>query len=480
MLADLVAIFPFLVCALGGVALLLIDLRIPSDRKAVTAWVALVIVLAAGLSALAMLGTAPREAFSRMVRADAVALFADALLCAVAALTILLTLRYHQARRLSRGEFYPLLLLSLSGMVLTAHANDLLIVFLGIELLSIPLYVLSGIARPRLESEESAMKYFFTGAFASGFLVYGIALVYGAMGTTSLSTFAAQLRAALGGSANDPLLLAGLALVLVGLAFKVAAAPFHLWAPDVYEGAPTTVTAFMATATKTAGFLALVRVFGFGFAALQAQWQPVIAALAALTMVVGNFAALAQTNLKRLLAYSSIAHAGYALVGVAANDAQAVLFYLAAYAFTTLAAFAVLTAIGSGVEENQGLDAYAGLGRTQPALGVVMAVAMFSLIGIPPTAGFVGKYFLFQSAVAAGLAWLALFGVLTSVVSAYFYLRVVMTLYMREPQGEPVEVVPDAPRTLAAALSVAAVLVFGVGAAAVIGFLNDGLQAMRP
>ncbi len=478
---DLIAVLPFLIVTVGGVALLLIDLALPAEQKSVTAWLSVGTLVVAGLAALLLTGIAPFNAFQDMVRADGYAFFLDALLAAIGVLAVLMALRYNEARGIMRGEFYALMLFSIGGMMLMGHATNLLMVFVAVELLSIPLYILCGIARPRLESEESAMKYFLMGAFASGFLVYGIALVYGATGTTSLPALSAILSAGGARPAYDPaMLFAGAALILVGLGFKVAAAPFHMWTPDVYEGAPTTVTAFMATATKTAGFAAVLRVFLFGFQPLLPEWQPIVALIAALTMVVGNVAALVQNNVKRMLAYSSIAHAGYALAGVAAGSeagAAGVLFYLAAYAFTTLAAFAVMTAMGSGAEENQTFNAYAGLGRRRPTLGIVMAVAMFSLIGIPPTAGFVGKYFLFGATVAAGLTWLAAIGVLTSVVSSYFYLRLVMTMFMREPETEGEPIPANAPRSLAAAVSVAAVFIFGLLPAPLLSMVTAGVQS---
>ncbi|MCS6848272.1 MAG: NADH-quinone oxidoreductase subunit N [Anaerolineae bacterium] len=477
---DLIAVLPFLIVTVGGIALLLIDLALPAERKSVTAWLSAGTLVVAGLAALLLMGTSPFNAFQNMVRADGYAFFLDALLAAIGVLAVLMALRYNEARGIMRGEFYALMLFSVGGMMLMGHAMNLLMVFLAVELLSIPLYILCGIARPRLESEESAMKYFLMGAFASGFLVYGIALVYGAAGTTSLSALSAILSAT-GARAYDPaLLFAGAALILAGLGFKIAAAPFHMWTPDVYEGAPTTVTAFMATATKAAGFAAVLRVFMFGFQPLLPEWQPIVAVIAALTMIVGNVAALVQNNVKRMLAYSSIAHAGYALAGVAAGSeagAIGVLFYLAAYAFTTLAAFAVMTAMGSGAEEDQTFDAYTGLGRRKPLLGIVMAIAMFSLIGIPPTAGFVGKYFLFSAAVASGLTWLAVIGVLTSVVSSYFYLRLVMTMFMREPQTEGEPIPANAPRSLAAAISVAAVFIFGLLPAPLLNMITAGVQS---
>ena len=477
-LNDLLSIIPFLIVTVGGIALLLIDLRI--EQKSIVAWLSVALLTVAGLAAVFQMDRPPIEALYGMVRADGYAFFLDALIATIGALTVLLAVRYNEARGIWRGEFYVLLLFSIGGMMLMGRALNLLTLFVAVELLSIPLYVLCGIARPRLESEESAMKYFLMGAFASGFLVYGIALVYGAAGTISLTVLSEKLNAAGARSYDPALLFAGAALILAGLGFKVAAVPFHMWTPDVYEGAPTAVTAFMATATKVAGFAGLLRVFAFGLEPLLPTWQPVVAVLAGLTMIVGNVAALVQSSVKRMLAYSSIAHAGYVLVGLAAGSAagtSGVLFYLAVYAFITLAAFAVLIAVGSNQEEDQTFDAYAGLGRRKPLLGIVMAIAMFSLIGIPPSAGFMGKYLLFSSAIAAGFTWLAVFGVLTSVISAYFYLRLVMTMFMREPGETAIPIPANAPRSLAAAISVAAVFVFGLLPAPLLGMISASVQS---
>ncbi|MBI3362631.1 MAG: NADH-quinone oxidoreductase subunit N, partial [Chloroflexi bacterium] len=295
--------------------------------------------------------------------------------------------------------------------------------------------------RPQLASEESAMKYFLLGAFSSGFLVYGIALAYGATGTTGLNGIAAALTA---GKLSDPLLLAGVGLILVGLGFKVAAVPFHMWTPDVYEGAPSVVTAFMSVGAKAGGFAALLRLFVSAFPALGPTWVPAVAALSALTMTLGNFAAIAQSSIKRMLAYSSIAHAGYILMALVAAGARrdladfsvgSALFYLFAYAVTNLGTWAVVVAVER--EEGKGLrlDDYAGLGRKRPGLALAMALFMLSLTGLPPTVGFIGKFYVFRAALDAGFVWLALVGVLTSLVSAYYYLRVVFIMYMHEGEG---------------------------------------------
>jgi NADH-quinone oxidoreductase subunit N len=475
---DIYTILPPLVLVAGALVLLLVDLVVPRENKSVTAWLS-VVVLALSMLTLPLLWGQNQIGFSNLVAVDGYALFLDGLIATISILTVLLTLRYNADRGIMRGEFYPLLLFSASGMMLMAHAVNLLIVFVAIELLSIPLYILCGIARPRVESEESSMKYFLLGAFASGFLVYGIALVYGATGSTQLSEIARKIT---GGVSDLLLLFVGIGLILVGLGFKVAAVPFHMWTPDVYEGAPTTVTAFMATATKAAGFAAVLRVFLFGLAPLLSTWQPVVAVIAALTMIVGNVVALTQTNLKRMLAYSSIAHAGYVLIGVAAGNelgTSAVLFYLATYAVTALAAFAVMTIMGTTAGEDQSLDAYAGLIQRRPGLALVMALAMFSLTGVPPTAGFAGKYFLFQAAVASGLVWLALIGVLTSVISAYFYLRVVVTMFMREPgaDAQPLSATNIA-RGVAILVTAVATLALGVFPAPVLNLVSQAVKAL--
>ncbi|MBN1887712.1 MAG: NADH-quinone oxidoreductase subunit N [Thermoflexales bacterium] len=366
---------------------------------------------------------------------DKLASFLGVLAVATAALTVVVSMAYNPRRHIERGEYYALVLFSTAGALLMVAGADLLVLFLGLELLSIPLYVLAGIAAPQAQSEEAALKYFLLGAFASGFLVFGIALVYGASGTTNLAALRSALRTAQPG---NPLLLAGTGLLLAGLGFKVAAVPFHMWTPDVYEGAPTPVAGFMSVVAKLAGFAALMRVLLYALPALYLDWKIVLSVLAALTMIVGNVAALAQSNLKRLLAYSSIAHAGYLLIGLAAGGAlgaAGAAFYLAAYAFTNMGAFALLSALveGAGQHEDQSLDRYTGLGRRHPWLTAAMVIFMLSLMGLPPTAGFFGKYYLFTAALGGDLAWLAFVGVVTSLISAYYYLRVVVVMTMHEP-----------------------------------------------
>ncbi|MEZ0397172.1 MAG: NADH-quinone oxidoreductase subunit N [Anaerolineales bacterium] len=447
-LSDLLSILPLLVLVVWACALLLVDLWL--KRKGVTAFLAaLGLALAAGL-ALAQAGD-EAAAFGGMVALDGFASFLDVLILLAGLLGIAVAYGYLKRMNIERGEYYPLLLFSAAGMMLMAHAADLIVVFLALELLSLPLYVLAAFARPRLDSEEAGLKYFLLGAFASGFVVYGITLIYGATGTTALSGIVTALAGGALGT-SSLLLTIGAALILVGFGFKVAAVPFHMWTPDVYHGAPTPVTAFMAVGAKAAGFAALLRVFVTAFPSLSADLTPVVWALAALTMFVGNVVAIAQTNIKRMLAYSSIAHAGYILMAfvafgnpsVRADAVAAALFYLVTYALSSYGAWAAVIALekqdpsaGSG-QAASGLEIsdFAGLGRRRPALAAAMTVFMLSLTGMPPTLGLVGKFYLFRTVIEAGQVWLAVIGVLTSLISAYYYLRVVVVMYMREGTPE--------------------------------------------
>jgi NADH-quinone oxidoreductase subunit N len=380
------------------------------------------------------------EAFGGMFVADGFSSFINLLLLLGGALSIALSFGYLKRMNLARGEYYVLMLFSIAGMMLMASAADLIIVFLALELLSIPLYVLAAFARPDARSEEAGLKYFLLGAFASGFLVYGIALVYGATGTTALSGVVAAAKVGL----QYPIyLVLGAALILVGLGFKVAAVPFHMWTPDVYQGAPTSVTAFMAVGAKAGGFAALVRVFMVAFPTIGPRITPVLLAICVATLIIGNLLAISQSNVKRMLAYSSISHAGFILMGVVAyaNDAArfdvvaSALFYLLAFSFASFGSWAVVMALEQ--QEGRGLEFkdYAGLARRSPGLALAMAVFMFSFTGVPPTLGFAGKFFLFRAVLEGGYVGLAIIGVLASLISAYYYLRLIVVMYMQE--GEP-------------------------------------------
>jgi NADH-quinone oxidoreductase subunit N len=375
-----------------------------------------------------------------MIVADTFSDFLQIVILATALLGIAVAFDYLRRMKMERGEYYALMLFTVAGMMLMSLAGDLILVFLAIELLSLPLYVMSGFARPEKSSEESAMKYFILGAFSSAFLVYGIALIFGATGTTNMAGVAQSIS---GNQADPTLLIIAVPMLLVGLGFKVAAVPFHMWTPDVYHGAPSAAVAFMSVGAKVAGFAALLRIFIAALPELAQAWGPVVIAVSAATMIWGNVAAIAQTNIKRMLAYSSIAHAGYILMALAAasdpnvaDDAvSAALFYLFAYLFSNLGAWAVVLAMERSEGRGLLIEDYAGLGRRRPALALAMAIFMLSLIGVPPTVGFIGKFLVFGVAIDAGLIGLAIVGVVTSLVSAYYYLRVVVMMYMRT--GEP-------------------------------------------
>jgi NADH-quinone oxidoreductase subunit N len=457
---DLLIVAPEIVVLVTALLVMVADLVLAGEDKARLAWLALVgVAAAAGLSFYIWDGSDP--VLQGMLAADGYALFLNLVLLAAAALAILLSLDTH----LPRGEYYALLLLSTAGMMLMAAAVSLITIFLALEILSLALYVLVGLDRTDGRSPEAALKYFVLGAFASGFLLYGMALTYGQAGTASLAGVRDHLLS-LGGS-FPPLLAVGLGLMVAGFGFKVALVPFQMWTPDVYQGAPTPITAFMSVGAKTAGFAALGRVVLYAFGGQQASWSWLLAGLAAVTMTVGNLAALRQANLKRLLAYSSIAHAGYILVGLAAgNEAGtgAVLFYLLIYAFMNIGAFALVLAserVASAPGRGETVAELAGLAADRRWPAVAMAVFMLSLAGIPPLAGFLGKLYVFAAAVQGGLAWLAAVGVLNSVISAYYYLRVVAALAW--PDRVPAAPAGTLPRGVQAAVALAAVGVVLLG-----------------
>jgi len=435
---DYQVLTPYILLTVWACILLLVDLFIPKGRKGITAFLAafgLGLTLSFTLIQIGDEGTG----FSGMVVLDGFSTFVNALILISGILGVALAYGYVKRMGLERGEYYTLLLFSVTGMMLMAQAADLIIVFIALELLSIPLYVLAAFARTDLRSEEAGIKYFLLGAFATGFVVYGTALVFGATGSTNL---AAIVESASNGTSNL-LLTIGAALVLVGFGFKVAAVPFHMWTPDVYQGAPTAVTAFMSSGAKIAGFAALLRVFTTAFPSIAVNMTDVLWALSALTMIVGNLVAISQTDIKRLLAYSSIAHAGYILMAfvpygnpeVRDVSISAGLFYLVSYAVTNFGAWGVVIALERKEQKGLAIEDYAGLGKKHPALAAAMTIFILSLIGFPPTIGMVGKFYLFRAVIDGGFTWLAIIGVLTSLVSAFYYLRVVVTMYMKD--GEP-------------------------------------------
>ncbi len=452
-LQDFMPILPEMVLLATAVAVLMVDTFL-GDKRWLT-WVGLVGVLLAG-AATYWLALQPPADFQDMAASDAYTAFFRLVILVVTGLGLLMAMNWLEAHGEQQGEYNALLLLAAIGMTLMAAATHMLTLFVALELFSLCLYILAGFERERASSGEAALKYLLLGAFSSALFLYGIALVYAATGALTFAGIAQK-------ASLSPLFLAGVGLLIVGFGFKVAAVPFHMWTPDVYQGAPTPVTAYMSVATKAAAFAAFVRLFVGTLGVEKSAWVPALAALAVLTMMVGNLAALSQHSLKRMLAYSSIAHEGYVLVGlVAANTTgtAAVLFYLLVYAFMNLGAFAVVIALERQGEGDVTLSQMRGLARTHPLLAAAMAIFMFSLTGVPPFAGFFGKLYLFQAAVQANLTWLAVIGVISSVVSAYYYLNVLVQIYMADPETPPTLAWRP---VLGLATLVAVVFVVGIG-----------------
>ncbi len=443
------ALLPVLILLGGAVILMVVGALLP--RRSRFGWHATATVVIAVASIVSCIplwfrtrDDGPISVVADAVRVDGLTVFLAIVIASGVILSALLADGYLRRERLDGPEAYVLLLLSAAGGVIMAGANDLMVIFLGLEILSIAVYVLAGIHVRRTRSGEAALKYFVLGAFSSAFLLYGIAMVYGATGTTNLTGIRSFLATNI--LTNDLQLLAGFAMLLVGLGFKVAAAPFHAWTPDVYEGSPSPVVAYMASGVKTAGFAAIIRVFVYGFSSYRADWKPIIYVLAVATMVVGSVLAVSQTNVKRMLAYSSISHAGFILMGIqAASDTgvQATIFYLATYTFTVAGSFGVATVVGRTGDNAHDLSDYQGLAKRAPLLAAAFLVFLLAQAGVPFTSGFLAKFYVIGAAVEARSFWLALVAMLTSVISAYVYLRIVLTMYGDDaPEGAPTYSVP--------------------------------------
>ena len=429
---NFVAVGPMLAVTITAFLVMFIELFV--EDKRILGYISLVGLAVAAVLSFSLMGAFAAPAFQTMVISDGYALFLNLIFIIAAALSILISLSYLGERELQHGEYYALLLFATVGMMLMGAATDLMIVFMGLEIMSIALYILAAFNRQQLGSGEAGMKYFVLGAFASAFFLYGVALVYGATGSTNLQEIGSWFSVDRG-NLGDPIALVGLGLLLVGFAFKIAAVPFQWWTPDVYHGSPTSVTAFMSVGAKAAGFASLVRVLMVSFnEAFTIDWQLALAVLAVITMTVGNIAALAQKDVKRMLAYSSIAHAGYILVGVVPASmigVRAVLFYLFSYTFMNIGAFAVIAILERRSEVGSSIQDYAGLASRSPFLAGMMLLFMVSLTGIPPFIGFWGKLYVFWAAVQADMSWLAVIGMINSAISAFYYLGVVVQMYMR-------------------------------------------------
>ena len=425
------AVVPMLCAGAGGLVVMLAESwRRKGERMPLG--VLAFIGLAATAVALLFLWGRNQTSFG-VITADNFGVFVSLIIVAAGLFTVAFSSQVLERDGIAEGEYYTLLLFAVVGMVMMAMANDLLVLFIGLEVMSLAVYVMTGIRRDSLAGIEGAFKYFLLGAFASAFFLYGIAFTFGVAGSTRLDRVGSFLAAQ--SMTENPMVLLAMGLLIVGFAFKVSAVPFHMWTPDAYEGAPAVVTGFMSTGVKAAAFAGFVRVFLAAFEPFKADWGPAVMVIAAATMIVGTVVGVAQSHLKRMLAYSSIAHGGYLLVAlVAANQIgkAAILFYLLAYAVTNLAAFGVIALLGSRDAANDELRDYAGLWHTRPAVAALMTVCLLSLGGLPPTVGFIGKWYVFSAAVSAGYYGLAVIGVLTSVVSVFFYLRVVVMMYMSD------------------------------------------------
>jgi NADH-quinone oxidoreductase subunit N len=417
---------PELVLACCGLGVLVFGVLTKRDTFRICS---MLVVGAMLLAAVLVLSGSAGIGYRGQFTNDAFSSFVKLLVLVSAALSVIVSLDYNEHANLRRFEFPVLMLYSTTGMMLMASASNLMTLYIGVELMSLSIYVLAGFARDELRSSEAGLKYFVLGSLASGLLLYGISLVYGFSGSMSFGPLAAALS---NPATASPGLIVGIVFIVAGLAFKISAVPFHMWTPDVYEGAPTPVTAFMGTAPKVAAMALLVRVMATPFGHLLAQWQQLIVLVSIVSMLLGSFAAIGQSNIKRLMAYSSIGHMGYALIGLAAgtpNGIRGVLIYLVTYVFMNAGTFACIIAMRRRGRMLEGISDLAGLGRTDPALALAMAVFMFSMAGIPPFSGFWGKYFIFIAAVEQGMWVLAVIGVLTSVIGAYYYIRIIKVMY---------------------------------------------------
>ncbi|HWD57605.1 MAG TPA: NADH-quinone oxidoreductase subunit NuoN [Stellaceae bacterium] len=431
---DFLPALPEIALACAAMVLLLIGVLRGEGSTRLVSWLSVLVLI--GILVLASrMGLDRHVAFYGMFVTDAFALFMKALVLIGSAVSIVMAMRFNEEHRIARFEFPVLVLLAATGMMVMVSANDLITLYLGLELQSLALYVVASFDRDSVRSSEAGLKYFVLGALSSGMLLYGASMIYGFAGTTSFAALATVLT---GAGPASPGLIIGLVFVTVGLAFKVSAVPFHMWTPDVYEGAPTPVTAFFAVAPKMAAIALFMRFLIEPFGAMIAQWQQVIVFLSVASMVLGAVAAIAQTNIKRLMAYSSIGHIGYALIGLAAASPagiRGVLVYMAIYLFMNVGTFAVILCMRQQGKMLEGINDLAGLSRTQPGLALALAIFMFAMAGIPPTAGFFSKLYIFLAAIDAKLNGLAIIGVVTSVVGAFYYLRIVKVMYFDEPAG---------------------------------------------
>ncbi len=475
--ADLWAIVPEMVIAAGACLLLLLDLVTPKCEQALLAYVGLGLLGLAGAASLG-LSSANVEVLSGLFLLDPFSTYFKLLLYLATGFTILLSISYLGIERIHAGEYYAFLFFSTCGLMVMVSGGDLITIFLGLELTAVSLYILAGLNRREPRSIEASAKYFVLGSLSSAIFLYGMSLLYGVTGTTQLRLAADALA---GPAAGNPILPVAMIFLVVGFGFKVSVVPFHMWTPDVYEGAPTPVTAYMSVATKAASFAVFLRVFLDVFGSVKPNWTVVLIVLSVATMLVGTLAAIVQHNIKRMLAYSSIAHAGYALIGLVVGNElgiMSLMLYLAIYTVMNLGAFGIVILMRRAGVMGEEIEDLAGLAKQHPVAAFAMLVFMFSLTGIPPTAGFIAKLYLFMAAVDAGFVWLAVTGVLLSAVSAYYYLRVVMVIYMREPV-RPIELAWSPAAVTALAVILVATLAAGLYPAPLIDYTQAAILQLH-
>ncbi|MGQ9509012.1 MAG: NADH-quinone oxidoreductase subunit N [Thermodesulfobacteriota bacterium] len=476
---NLYLIAPEIILTAFGFLVLLVDVfSSKTEKKGYLGMLGLIGVVIAFFYTLPLIGSV-RSGFEGMWVSDGFSNFLRITFLVIAFLTILISMGYVEREGIAFGEYYALILFSTLGMMLMAGGTHLIIIFLGLETMSIAIYVLAGMLREDRKSVESAFKYFLLGAFATGFLLYGVALLYGATGSLYLKDMASYISSK--NLLRNPMLMMSLVFLTIGFGFKIASVPFHMWTPDVYEGAPTSITAFMASGVKAAGFSALIRVFFTALPGFRPDWTSIMWVLSVATMTVGNIVAISQSNIKRMLAYSSIAHAGYILVAfVAGNDLgiSSILFYLMAYAFMNLGAFTCVILLGKKGEENTLITDYSGIGFKYPLLAASMTIFLLSMAGIPPLGGFMAKFYVFSAAVKERFYWLAVLGVLNSALSVYYYLRVTVLMYFREPQREITGLQFSPASILALILALIGTLYMGIFPANVLSFAQKSIAGL--
>jgi len=476
---DLYLIAPEIIITVFGFLVLLVDVFSPKgEKKGYLGILSLIGIILAGVYTVPQMGGV-QSGFGGMFISDGFAQFFKITFMIIAFLTVLISMGYTQREGIAFGEYYSLILFATLGMMLMAAGTHLITLFLGLELMSISIYILVGMMREDRRSVEAALKYFLLGAFATGFLLYGMAFLYGATGSLALKDIGAYIASK--NLLRNPMLLMSLVFLTVGFGFKIASVPFHMWTPDVYEGAPTSITAFMATGVKAAGFSALIRVFFSALPGFRPDWTSIMWLMAVATMTVGNIVAISQTNIKRMLAYSSIAHAGYILVAfVAGNDLgiSGILFYLMAYAFMNLGAFTVVILLGKKGEENTLISDYAGIGFKYPFLAASMTIFLLSMAGIPPLGGFMAKFYVFSAAVKEKFYWLAILGVINSAISVYYYLRVTIFMYFRESEREITGLQFSPAQRLALILAVIGTLYMGIFPANVLSLAQKSIAGL--